>query len=408
MSRRSVSAFICVHLWLTFLSGQAFQQRGFLEFRPTFYPQTAPGDRGQVIGEALFRYDASYKFAPWIKLSGVFDARTDSHRQVEREWRLDAEDRGLQRPAFSVRRLSATLNRGKWTLELGRQFIRWGKADLLNPTDRFAPRDYLSVVDNDFLGVTAARLTYETKNDTVDLVYQPRFMPSRGPLLNQRWVVLPAGVPVIDGGSVYPGGPQFGARWNRLASGYEYSLSFFEGYNHLPLITGSFTVSPLRVILQRYYPQMRMYGGDLAIPLRWFTVKTEAAYFTSRTSTADEYVQYVVQLERMSGEWSFVGGYAGEYVTEKRAPLDFAPDRGLARAFLGRAGYTIDANRSVAFEAAVRQNGEGVWTRAEYSQLLGQHLRATASFTLIRGNQTDFLGQYRRNSHLGLAFRYSF
>jgi len=407
VSRRSVSAFICVHLWLQLLSGQAFQQRGFLELRPTFYSQTAPGDSGQIIGEALFRYDASYRFAPWIKLSGVFDARSDSHRQVEREWRLDAEDRGLQRPAFSLRRLSATLNHGKWTLELGRQFIRWGKADLLNPTDRFAPRDYLSVVDNDFLGVTAARVTYEAKSDTLDVVYQPRFTPSRGPLLNQRWVVLPAAVPINDRGAVFPGGGQFGARWSHLGKGYEHSLSFFEGYNHLPLVAA--TVSPaFRVDLQRYYPQMRMFGGDLAVPLPWFTVKTEAAYFTSRTPTADEYFQYVIQLERQSGEWSFVGGYAGEYVTEKRAPLDFAPDRGLARAFLGHAGYTIDTNRSVALDLAIRQNGEGVWTRAEYSQLLGQHWRATASFTLIRGNQADFLGQYRRNSHLGLAFRYSF
>jgi hypothetical protein len=92
----------------------------------------------------------------------------------------------------------------------------------------------------------------------------------------------------------------------------------------------------------------------------------------------------------------------------KRAVLDFAPDRGLARAFLGHAGYTIDASRSVAFDAAIRQNGKGEWGRVEYSQLLGQHWRATAGFTLIRGNQDDFLGQYRRNSHFSLAFRYSF
>ena len=40
------------------------------------------------------------------------------------------------------------------TAEFGRQIIRWGKTDILTPTDRFAPRDYLSsVVDSDFLGV---------------------------------------------------------------------------------------------------------------------------------------------------------------------------------------------------------------------------------------------------------------
>jgi hypothetical protein len=119
-------------------------------------------------------------------------------------------------------------------------------------------------------------------------------------------------------------------------------------------------------------------------------------------------LQYVLQLERQSGEWSLVGGYSGEYVTRRQGPAGFSPDRGLTRAFLARASYTIDANRSLTMEAAVRRNGDGAWVRAEYSQAFGQHWRATAGFTLIRGDLGDFLGQYRRNSHATLALRYSF
>ena len=97
-------------------------------------------------------------------------------------------------PLSRLRRLSATIHRGKITAEIGRQLIRWGKTDILNPTDRFAPKDYLSsVVDTDFLGVTAARVTYESGGDTVDLIWQPWFTPSRTPLLNQRWTALPPG-----------------------------------------------------------------------------------------------------------------------------------------------------------------------------------------------------------------------
>ena len=81
---RFLSVFISVYLWFQFLPAQNFQQRGFLEIRPTFYPQAAAGDSGKVVGEALFRYEASYKFAPWIKLSGVLDARTDTHRQASK------------------------------------------------------------------------------------------------------------------------------------------------------------------------------------------------------------------------------------------------------------------------------------------------------------------------------------
>jgi hypothetical protein len=264
-------------------------------------------------------------------------------------------------------------------------------------------------VDTEFLGVSAARVTYESGGDTIDLVWQPWFTPSRTPLLNQRWTVLPAqsaGVNITDGGARYPGGSQYGARWNHIGSGYEYSLCFFNGNQNLPSFDVAIT-SPLSVAFTRTYPDLRLYGGDAAVPLRWLTIKGEAAYFTSSTPGAEEYTLYVIQLERQIKEWSFVGGYAGSVVTRGATlPLQFAPDRGFAKSFVGRAGLTIDANRDLAIETAVRSAGSFV--RFEYSQLFGQHWRATGGIAWIRGDIDDFLGQYRRNSYGSLAIRYSF
>ena len=75
---------------------------------------------------------------------------------------------------------------------------------------------------------------------------------------------------------------------------------------------------------------------------------------------------------------------------------------------LGRASYTIDPKRSVTLEGALRQNGDGGYVKAEYSQAYGQHWRATVAGTLIRGEPTDFFGRYRRNSHVTVSLRYSF
>jgi hypothetical protein len=308
--------------------------------------------------------------------------------------------------------MSVLLHRGRFNAEIGRQFIRWGKADILNPTDRFAPRDFLSsVVDTDFLGVNAARVTWESGADTIDAVWQPHFTPSRTPLLNQRWTALPPqaeGVAIVDRGARYPGGSQYGVRWNHIAPGYEYSLSFFEGRQNLPSFEGALLPGPpLAVELTRIYPRLRLFGGDAAVPLAWFTLKGEAAYLSSATEGAEEYVLYVIQVERFVGEWSFVGGYAGSAITRPAAnPLQFAPDRGVARSAVGRAGLTIDANRSIAIETAVRANGS--FLRFEYSQAHGQHWRTTAGAAWIRGDMDDFLGQYRRNSYASLAVRYSF
>lgn len=377
------------------------------------FPQSAPGDAAQAVGEALFRYEAFYKLQSGWRFAGSIDARSDTHRQDERSLHLSWWDREVRRPAFEIRRLSASYHRGPLTFEIGKQFIRWGKADILNPTDRFAPRDFLNVVDNDFLAVPAVRLTYERGADTVELVWQPRFTPARIPLLNQRWVVLPQDLParlrIVDAGSRYPGGSEYGARWNHVGRGFEYSLSFYDGFNYLPLLSTHATPTAVPAVLfQRFFPQMRMYGGDAALPLKPFTIKAEAGYFTSSALQADNYALYVVQLEKQRGEWVFVGGYAGEAVTRGRSALNFAYDRGLARAFLGRATYNIDTNRSLAFEAAIRQNGDGTWLKAEYSKAFGQHWRTTAALTAIRGAAGDFLGQYRRNSHATLTLRYSF
>ena len=401
---------------------QTFDQRGLLEAKAIWYPQTTPADDTQGVGEVLLRYEPAWRPVPWLRLAGSFDLRGDTHDQTD--WNgLDVEDRTIRRPGLSLRRLDATLSHGPLTLQLGKQFIRWGKADVLNPTDRFAPRDFLSVVDTELLAVTGARVTLGLHTDSLDVALA-RFTPSRTPLIDQRWAGLPPEaltIPIVDNGAAYPDRPQIGVRWNHLGRGIEFSLSAFRGNNHLPLIqtevwpplvplpgSPGVVIAPPTISLSRVYPEMWMAGGDVAWPLRWFTVKGETAYFgTSRTDT-DEYWLYVIQAERQSGEWLIVGGYAGEYVTTQRQQAAFAPDRGLTKAFLGRASYTIDTNRSLAFEGAVRQTGAGVWVRGEYSQAFGQHLRLTVRGTLIAGEEDDFLGQFRDNSNVTAYVRYSF
>src|SRR5205809_7672732 len=90
-----------------------------------------------------------------------------------------------------------------------------------SPADRFAPRDFLTVVDNDFLAVTAARLNYEKGTNTIEAVWSPRFTPSRVPLPDQRWAAPIELPPDINPGDFLvriPGGPQAGVRWNHAGS----------------------------------------------------------------------------------------------------------------------------------------------------------------------------------------------
>jgi hypothetical protein len=392
-------------------NAQSVTYRGFSEVRLTAYPQTTPRDQDRLAIEGHVRFEPAYKPAEWLTLSSSLEGRLDNLEQVERRWRIDIRDRTLQRPALSVRQAVATFRARGITADVGKQFIRWGKADILAPTDRFAPRDFLEVTDGEFLAVTGGRVQLVRGVHALDVVAVPFFTPSRIPLLNRRWAAVPpsaAAFTFVDLDPRFPSRTQFGARWNVTAPGYEFSVSYFDGFNHLPDIATIPLSSRPAIAAVRSYAPLRMGGVDAAVPLRWLTIKGEAAFLTTTSLTSDDVTQYVIQVERQSGELSLVAGYAGEVVIRRRSLFSFAPDRGLTRAFLARASYTINAVRSVAVEAAVRQTGKGLWLKTEFSQATGAHWRTTLTGTLVAGTSADFFGQYRRNSHVLASLRYSF
>ena len=396
------------------VSAQSISQRGFVEVRGALFPQTTSQDEQHLVVDLLAREEAFATLASWLQVAAAGEARANSHDQVAQSWTPDWRDRGRLRPALSIRRLSATISRGPLTLDAGKQFIRWGKTDILTPTDRFAPRDFLNVVtsgDAEFLAVTGARLAIQAASETIDLVWVPWLTPSRLPLLDQRWTAIREGpgpaLTLVEAAPDLPQRAQAGVRWSH-AGRIEYSLSYFDGFNHLPDV--AVQASPAAGVfgIQRRYPAIRSIGADTAVPTKWMTIKAEAAAVLAAESGAEDYVLYVVQLERQSGEWLLMGGYAGEAVARGTARASFAPDRGLTRSLIGRASYAIDANRSAALEAAVRQDGDGVYAKGEYSWARGDHWRTTLSGVVIGGDPADFLGQYRRNSHVAAALRYSF
>jgi hypothetical protein len=386
---------------------QPIAQRGFIDVRDFLFPQSAPNDATRNVGDLLAREEVFLKPSEWFQIAAGVDLRANSHDQVENGF--DWDDRAIRRPRLALRRLAVTLSKGPLTIDAGKAFIRWARADVLNPTDRFAPRDFMNVLDTDVLPVIAVHPSLRFRNETFEAVWSPQLTPSRLPLFTQRWTVLPPavqGIPIVDGGSILPGGSEQGVRWSHAGSRFDASLSFFDGFNHLPNVDTRLLSTGLE--LTRVFPELRSYGGDLAIPTRWVTLKGEAAYFTSPTSTNDEYVLYVIELERQIREWVLVVGYAGEAVTQNRGVFSFAPDRGIAKSILGRAAYTVDPRRTVAIEAAVRQSGDGLYIKGEYSQAFAQHWRLTLTGVGIEGEPDDFLGQFNHNSNVSVALRFSF
>jgi hypothetical protein len=403
------ATFVCSTALL--VHAQGFSQRGFVEVGGSVYPETFPIDSTHAIGGILVQYEPKWQPRPWFTLNASFDACMDSHQQVARGLHFDWQDRSLQRPAFFVRQLAAVFTKANFTITLGKQFIRWGEADFLNPTDRFAPTDLLNLVDQEVLPVTAARVTYTRGDNTFNFVWQPGFTPARIPLINQRWTFLPPAYyyfDVEDRGSIFPGRSSFGVRWSHSAARYEYSLSYYDGFNYFPDFNDHVDADASRVTFSRVYPALRLYGGDLTVPLSLFTFKAEGAYYTSATKNQDEYVLYLLQLERQIHELRIMFGYAGEVVTVQGDALQYPGERGFARGLISHVLYTLDSNRALTLDTFVRQNGASSLVMPAYSQSFHEHWRATFGFAWLRGEPSDFLGQYHRNSFARAELRYSF
>ena len=367
------------------LCAQNFNQRGFIETDLRCIPKprrmTAASRRRQPVSlRSVLQGAALAAIGRLLRRPLRHARRSGTHAH------LDWQDRSLQRPALSLREFNATITKGKLTAEFGKQFIRWGKADILNPTDRFAPKDFLTVTDPDFLAVLAARVTYDTGTDSFDFVWQPRFTPSRTPLINERWTVLPQaveGIALVDLGSEFPGRSAFGARWNHIGSGYEFSASFYDGFNSLPVFQGA---------LERIGNRDRLCSHLSGAAIVWRRCGLAAALVHSQNrssllhvarSPARRVRDLRLQFERQIKELSIVAGYAGDAITARTPTLQFSPELGFARAILAHAQYTIDSNRSVPWMQRCARTGGEVGCAPNIprpSDSIGAPRRATVGF----------------------------
>lgn len=183
-------------------------------------------------------------------------------------------------------------------LRLGKQIVKWGRADTINPTDNLTPSDYtlLYPEDDDLKsGIPAAKATYNAGGYALTGIWLPRFQPSRIPLPIPRArtrEVLPA--------RTWEHG-EYAFKIDQSGGTVDWSLSYFDGYDPMPDlgVTDRVTLT---------YPRIRTVGGDFASTAGKYGLRGEAAYlFTPDRSGEDPFRKnpfffYVLGVDRTYGE----------------------------------------------------------------------------------------------------------
>ncbi|HEY3128726.1 MAG TPA: DUF1302 family protein [Acidobacteriota bacterium] len=408
--------------------------QGFWENRGYLYFRVPHQEDSRAEGDSHVQWKTHFKLKHF-SCTATPELWIDSRHQIDRR-SASLSDRTDQRPALGFSELYLDVPVGNLDLRIGKQQIIWGRADGWNPTDNVTSFDYLDLIDNERLGTTAVRVRRYFGSSSLDLVWTPLFTPTRLPLLHGRWFPLPQGLPTFPVAfrssvrlppSTFANS-QFAARWDRTQQGWDYSLSYFKGWNDLAAFTptlSNFTPlpspsRPVTVDLARSFRRLEVMGGDFAATPHGIGVRGEMAFFRPESKENDSalvddrnYMQYALGADKHYGEWFLLGEILGDSSfghsqSNSQAGRFRFPDRGLGHSLLGRVERTINPWSSFRVTTIIRFSGHGFLLQPAYQYQVSQAWKAEAGILILGGNSDDFLGQYRDNTRLYVKLRKSF
>ncbi len=418
------------------LAQKTFEVGGFFYGNGQFYSRRPNPPDTYALGTSRFQLWSSGSLGKRISWRAAYDLRIDTHNNVDRTNWLDFSERGLQQPAGSLSELYVELKLSRFDFRVGRQEIRWGRADGYNPTDNLIPYDYLDTTAEERIAVPAVKADGYFGDARLEFAWIPSFTPTRLPLMGQRWFpTLPStaqvplgqdatptevGLVYTNGNTSFPaltfGNGQWGVRWNQIVPRAEFSFSYFDGFDDIAIFSSRpLAVRPpvdgrpqLLVALDRSFYRLRVAGADFATSIGPFGLRGEVAYYDQSGPGTPDHVLVVAGLDRSWGDWFAVVEYADLSVAGFYPyPLVF-PDLALKSTVMWRVTRTMGPSQSVELSGSVGLRDGGVFVRPLYKKTLTNRWSLNLGATFLAGPSDSYIGQYRRNDSLDLQLRCAF
>ncbi len=185
------------------------------------------------------------------------------------------------------------------SLKIGKQIIKWGTADFMNPTSYFSPLDLREILFKDenelSLGVHAVSLAFLFGDFSLELVCVPiptaTLLPGNSSPWHLKMPDLNNGVP-IHFHHRDPRIPRnwanvnYGGRFSGTASVVDFSFSAFRGLDRdvlfFPYLDMTGMIPTIYVVPK--YRNLTCFGFDIAVSAGDVTIQAEAAYSLNKNS----------------------------------------------------------------------------------------------------------------------------
>ncbi len=316
-------------------------------------------------------------------------------------------------------------------LKIGRQVLTWGTGDLLFLNDVF-PKDWRSFFigrDLEYLKAPAdaVRASFFTDIADFDIVYIPRFMPSRGiegrrlsyynPVLGRR-----AGADAV----VDPPLPddcfradELAVRVKRRFGSWEAAGYGYAGYWSTPEGTDPATGRP-------FHPGLNVYGGSLRGPVGSGIVNVEGAWYDSRNDRGgtDPLIRnselrllagYETDLPDIAKDLTVGGQYYVEIMDDYNAYRDALPP-GMHPGDRCRHVMTFRVTKllmnqylELSLFAYYSPSDGDAYLRPKIAYDIDDHWKVELGGNVFFGAaEHTFFNQFARNSNIYLSLRYGF
>ncbi len=198
-----------------------------------------------------------------------------------------------------------------WDLRLGRQAVRWGKADQVSPVDNVNPQDLreflLPDLEDRKIPNWMARVRLFPGDFTLEGVFVPFFEPDRFDFFGSKWALLglqPTGLDIREnrpGKNL--GHADWGLRTATTVAGWDLAASYLYAWEKSPRLRLD-PAGPLGPALLADYHRQHIVGLEFETVLDKFGLRGEGAYFDKQSlhtqaldSLAKPVAHYVLGLD---------------------------------------------------------------------------------------------------------------
>lgn len=342
-----------------------------------------------------------------------------------------------------------------WELRLGRQRVRWGKADGVSPVDNLNPQDLreflLPEVEERKIPNWMARVRFFGERLTLEGVYIPFFEPSRVDYFDTDWSIFGHFAEAVGESSLPPelqahfahvsvhehkparrmDNGDWGVRAATTLSGWDVAASYLYAWEKLPYIfnspiqqlaidtvqpsTSPFSATPPNPALDVGYRRSHILGLEVETTLNGFGLRGEGAYFDRQAFLTNSLVSmdkpvfhYVLGVDYLGEQDWYANLQFGHH-----AIAGYDPDI----MYWSRNDYSFNGEFSKEFW---RGNVEAVlryyYNIQDTSLMLNPHMilryfrnwELTLGLDIFEGSADTFLGQYRNNDQIYCIIKYHF